>query len=155
MQKIAASDAKIFKVADSMYDNIAALLRNVTGQPKTIFRVVFSAACFVGGGAMVIGVGDVIEAEIKRQQFNKTHAALLAAIEGSAQDAAIQQKYTMEQRALAVKMLTCLGAGVRYRGEEFCAAQIVADAAINGGEQRAVAAKTNLRALGFSTHGWL
>ena len=155
MQKLATSDAKIFKVADSTYDNIAALLRNVSSQPKTVFRAVFTVACFASAFALVIGVSEVAESEVKRFQFNKNHAALLDAIKISTKDAAIQQKYTLEQRALAVKMFTCISTGIRYRSEELCSAQIIADAAVNGSEQRALAAKSNLRALGFSVHTWL
>lgn len=155
MQKIATSDAKIFKVADTMYDNVAALLRNVASQPKTVFRAVFVVACAAGALALVFGVAEGVESEVKRYQFNKSHSALVDAMKASTNDPAMQQKYTIEQRALAFKMFTCLGAGIRYRGELFCSAQIVADAAINGGEQRAEVTKKNLRALGFSVHGWL
>lgn len=150
MQKLATSDAKIFKLADSVYDKAATALRTVTSQPKTVFRAVFAVACAVGAVAFVFGVGDGIESEVKRHQFNKSHADLVQAIQTND-----LQKYTIEQRAIAFKMFRCVDTGIRYRGENFCAAQIVADAALYGGEQRATVVKSNLRELGFSVANWL
>jgi hypothetical protein len=150
MQKLANSDAKLFKFADSVFDETVAAWRKITNHPKTVFRAVFAITCIVGALAISFEVMDAIDAEVKHHEFNKRHSDLLQVMRSND-----QQKYTIEQRAIAFKMFSCVSQGKRYRNEEYCSAQLVSDAAINGGEQRASAVKSNLRELGFSVADWL
>lgn len=150
MQKLAVSDAKFFKFADSVFDETVAAWRKFSNHPKAVFRAAFSITCIVVALAVLFSVMDEIDAEVKHRDFNKRHSDLLQVMKSND-----QQKYTIEQRAIVVKMFSCVSQRKGYRNEEYCSAQLVSDAAINGGEQRASAVKLNLRELGFSVADWL